>query len=92
MVSEFFNVDYQNKTVSLKEGKNIELSFDDDIFLQYKNLPIFKAQNTIEPNFKQFKAENKAAQLNSQSSSVNKADIKHIIREIPEYNKKVASY
>jgi hypothetical protein len=64
MASEFFNVDYDRRAITVREGKTIELSFDDAIFNEYKNLHISKAQNSIEPNFKKFKGENKAAQLN----------------------------
>ena len=43
MLSDAYNIDYQHKKIPWKEGKDFDISFDDAIFCEYKNLHISKA-------------------------------------------------
>lgn len=62
IISELFKIDYMSSEIKLKE-KPIKLNLEDPVFKEYKNLYIGKAQLSIEPNFKKFISENKAAQM-----------------------------
>lgn len=84
------HIDYNHKDVTLKEGKTVKLNFDDPIFNQYRNQHISKVQSGIEQDFKKFKAENKA--LQHKEKNLQNVSLKHIIRDIPEYNRKIVSY
>lgn len=90
MLSELMHIDYNHKDVTLKEGKTVKLNFDDPIFNQYRNQHISKVQSGIEQDFKKFKAENKA--LQHKEKNLQNVSLKHIIRDIPEYNRKIVSY
>lgn len=90
MLSELMHIDYNHKDVNLKEGKTVKLNFDDPIFNQYRNQHISKVQSGIEQDFKKFKAENKA--LQHKEKNLQNVSLKHIIRDIPEYNRKIVSY
>lgn len=80
----------------LRDNSKITINFDDSIFREYKNLHFSKVQGKIEPDLQKFKTENKAAQLKQEGTSLeNKLtnmELKQVIKNIPEYNKKVKSY
>lgn len=96
MISDIFRIDFEHKDIALKQGRTIKLNFEDSIFMDYKSLHISKVQTKIEPDFKRFQMDNRAAEFRGSTvpiqSQVTKMDLKKIIRDIPEFNRKVKSY
>ena len=96
MISDIFRIDFEHRDIVLKQGRTIKLNFEDSIFMDYKSLHISKVQTQIEPDFKRFQMSNKAAEFRQSTvptqNQVTKMDLKKIIRDIPEFNRKVKSY
>ena len=94
MVSDIFHVDFQNKNIQLKQGQKIDLNYEDSIFMDYKSKHISKVQTQIQKDFLAFQSQNKAAEYRQSTNpnNVSNYDLKQIIRDIPEFNRKIKSY